>query len=87
LGNRDAFGSGLCYVMSMTVANEQTEDFAGLYYAAFARYGVRALWNKRAVENPTVDDALVVARALRAEGDREARKLAELIECACRAAA
>jgi hypothetical protein len=31
-------------------------------------------------------DALVVARALRVQGDREARRLAEQIERACRAA-
>ena len=38
------------------------------------------------LEEPTQEDALVVARALRIEGDREARKLAEQIENACRAA-
>lgn len=37
------------------------------------------------LEEPAQDDALVVARALRIEGDREARKLAEQIEKACRA--
>ncbi len=29
-------------------------------------------WNKRVLEAPTTDDALVVARALRLEGNREA---------------
>src|SRR5207249_1851606 len=43
-------------------------------------------WNKRVLEVPTPEDALVVARALRIEGDREARRLAEQIEQACRAA-
>ncbi len=38
------------------------------------------------LENPAKEDALVVARALRIEGDREARRLAEQIEQACRAA-
>ena len=47
---------------------------------------MRALWNKRLLEDPTPADALVVARALRIEGDREARYLAERIEQACRAA-
>jgi hypothetical protein len=62
------------------------ETFATLYRRAFAEYGTQALWNKRLLEEPTPDDALVIARALRIEGDREARKLAEQIEKACRAA-
>jgi hypothetical protein len=32
------------------------------------------------IEQPTPEDALVVARALRIEGDRAARRLAEQIE-------
>ena len=60
-------------------------DFVSLYRQAFAAYGTRALWNKRVLENPTKEDALVVARALRVEGNRDARKLAEQIERACRA--
>jgi hypothetical protein len=61
-------------------------DFATLYRRAFAEYGARALWNKRLLEDPTPEDALVIARALRIEGNREARILAEQIEQACRAA-
>jgi hypothetical protein len=38
------------------------------------------------LEEPTKEDALVVARALRTEGDREARRLAEQIEQVCSAA-
>jgi len=57
-------------------------DYLSLYRQAFARYGVRALWNKRLIDDPTPEDALVVARALRI--DREARRLAEQIEQACR---
>jgi hypothetical protein len=70
------------------MATEQTqpEDFASLYRRAFTKYGARALWNKRPITMPTPEDALVVARALRIEGDREARQLAEQIEAACRAA-
>lgn len=60
-------------------------DFIRLYREAFAEYGARALWNKRVLEEPTREDALVVARALRMEGDRDARSLAERIERACRA--
>jgi hypothetical protein len=62
------------------------EDLASLYRRAFAEYGTQALWNKRMLENPTPDDALVVARALRIEGDRAARRIAEQLESACRAA-
>ena len=60
-------------------------DFVSLYRQAFAAYGTRALWNKRVLEHPTKEDALVVARALRVEGNREARQLAEQLERACRA--
>lgn len=62
------------------------DDMASLYRRAFAEYGTQALWNKRMLENPTTEDALVVARALRIEGDRAARRIAEQIESACRAA-
>jgi hypothetical protein len=70
----------------MTTERTQPEDFASLYRRAFIKYGTRALWNKSPVEMPTLEDALVVARALRIEGNREARQLAEQIEQACRAA-
>jgi hypothetical protein len=70
----------------MNIEPERPEDLASLYRRAFAEYGARALWNKREVETPTQADALVVARALRVEGNREARRLAEQIERACRAA-
>jgi hypothetical protein len=71
----------------MTAMKEdRTGGFAPLYRRAFAEYGTRALWNKRQLQTPTAEDALVIARALRNEGDREARRLAEAIEQACRAA-
>lgn len=70
----------------MSTEPKQPDDFAGLYRRAFAEYGTRALWNKRALDMPTPADALVIARALRIEGDRDARRLAEQIESACRAA-
>ena len=60
-------------------------DFVHLYRRAFKEYGTRALWNKRVLEEPTREDALVVARALRIEGNCAARQLAEQIERACRA--
>jgi hypothetical protein len=61
-------------------------DFVNLYRRAFAEFGTRALWNKRQIEMPSKEDALVVARALRIEGNRAARELAEQIEQACHAA-
>jgi hypothetical protein len=70
----------------MTTEPEQPEDLATLYHRAFVEYGTWALWNRREIEAPTPADALVVARALRTEGNREARRLAEQIERACRAA-
>jgi len=62
-------------------------DFVSLYKRAFAEYRAQALWNMRSFDNPTPGDALAVARALRIEGDLAARRLAEQIEQACRAAA
>jgi hypothetical protein len=61
-------------------------EFVPLYRQAFALFRTQALWNIRALEDPTFEDALVVARALRVEGDMEARALAEEIERACSAA-
>jgi hypothetical protein len=71
----------------MDIVNTESiqPDFARLYRQAFEMYDARALWNKRFLEKPTKEDALVVARALRVEGNREARQLAEQIERACRA--
>jgi len=34
-------------------------DFVRLYRQAFAVYGTRALWNKRMLEEPTEEDAVV----------------------------
>jgi len=70
----------------MTTEPAMSLEILGLYRRAFIEYGTHALWNKRFLDAPTRGDALVVARALRIEGDREARRLAEQIEQACRAA-
>jgi hypothetical protein len=66
-------------------ANPDQPEFVTLYKQAFADYSAHALWKLRALEAPTSDDALVVARALRIEGDLVARRLAERIELACHA--
>jgi hypothetical protein len=44
-----------------------------------------ALWYMRASDEPTPEEALVVARELRVKGNLEARILAERIEQVCRA--
>jgi hypothetical protein len=67
----------------MKADQKQRSDFAALYQKAFDRYGAAALWNKRRLSSPEAADALVVARALRVEGDLDARRLAEEIEAAC----
>ena len=70
----------------MTEPMPQPEDFASLYRRAFAKFGTSALWSSRAVPDPTPADALAITRTLRVEGDLNARRLAEQIEQACRAA-
>ena len=67
-------------------SSNRSSDFVELYRRAFERYRVCALWNLRVIDTPTAAEALVVARALREEGDMPARFLAEEIEQACRAA-
>ena len=64
----------------------QSQDFASLYRRAFREYGGRALWNVRELENPSPYDAMAITGSLRVEGDLIARRLAEQIEEACRAA-
>ena len=61
-------------------------DILQLYHQAFADYGVRALWNWRELDEPTIGQVLTIAQALRIEGNVAARGLAVRIEQACRAA-
>ena len=61
-------------------------EYLSLYNQAFAEYRAHALWHMRRLDEPTVEDALTVARSLRIEGDLAARRLAEQIEQACHAA-
>lgn len=67
-------------------AEPEQPEYIALYQQAFAEYGSHALWNIRALQAPSPEDAFVVARALRTEGDLIARRLAERIEQACHAA-
>lgn len=64
---------------------DRSEQIAALYRRAFADYRARALWNIRQFETPTAEQALLVARHLRIEGNMAARRLAEEIEKAVRA--
>jgi hypothetical protein len=71
----------------MSTEAEAPLDFATLYRRAFEHFGTSALWSSRPVSDPTPEDALAITRSLRREGDLRARRLAELIEAACRRAA
>ena len=62
------------------------QNYADFYREAFARFGAIALWNVRHLPDPQPEDALAITRALRTEGNLDARRLAERIERACRAA-
>jgi hypothetical protein len=70
----------------MTTEPAQPQNFASLYRRAFEQFGASALWSSRAVPDPTPADALAITRSLRVEGNLQARRLAEQIEQACRAA-
>jgi hypothetical protein len=70
----------------MTEPTPRPADFASLYRRAFQEFGASALWSSRAVPDPTPADALAITYTLRLEGDLQARRLAEQIEQACRAA-
>lgn len=68
------------------IISKTTEEFVSLYRRAFKDDGYRALWNMRELEAPTCEDALAITWNLRVEGDLNARRPAEQIEKACRAA-
>jgi hypothetical protein len=59
---------------------------AALYREAFERYGAKFLWNRKPSAEPTVAQAMIVAAALRREGNMESLTLVARIEEACRAA-
>jgi hypothetical protein len=64
----------------------QPADFVTLYHQAFEQFGALALWSSKPVADPTPADALAITHSLRVEGNLQARRLAEQIEQACRAA-
>jgi hypothetical protein len=61
------------------------DGVAELYHRAFVEYGVRALWNIKRFDEPTLEQALAITRQLKTEGDLSARQLAEEIERAVHA--
>jgi hypothetical protein len=67
-------------------ASADKSDYRAIYARAFEEFGAVALWNKARLTEPSPEHALVIARALRIEGNRAARALAEEIERAVRAA-
>ncbi|MGC2660952.1 MAG: hypothetical protein WA324_23610 [Bryobacteraceae bacterium] len=70
----------------MNDAPAEPQDFVSLYRRAFEEFGASALWSSRPVPEPTAEDVLAITNSLRVEGNVEARRLAEKIEKACRAA-
>lgn len=66
--------------------NLRSNSLDQLYARAFSEYGIKCLWSWRQIKNPSSGHARVIARALRAEGDRAARELSWKIEDACDAA-
>lgn len=73
-------------MVDMTPIPDARADFRALYAQAFEAFGAAALWNKARIENPSPEHALVIAKALRVEGNKRARQLAEDIERAVRGA-
>jgi len=70
----------------MTSEPAKPPDFVSLYRRAFEEFGASALWSSKPVSDPTPADALAITDSLRVEGNLKARRLAEQIEQACRAA-
>lgn len=78
--------AGMSDDLSIQLSAELREqELIALYRQAFAEFGTRALWNLQQFENPTVEDALGITRALRIKGNMAARRLAERIEGLARA--
>jgi len=62
------------------------DEVLRLYRRAFDEFGPVALWSTRRLAHPTAAAALAITESLRVEGNLAARRLAEQIEQACRAA-
>ena len=70
----------------MVAEQPERPAFADLYRRAFEEFGASAFWSSRPVPHPSPADALAITHSLRVEGDLRARRMAEQIEQACRAA-
>jgi hypothetical protein len=70
----------------MSIETAAQPEFERLYHQAFRDYHIHALWNVRELEHPSAEEAIAITLQLRIEGDLNARRLAEQIEQACRAA-
>jgi len=70
----------------MVAEESEWPAFVELYRRAFEEFGASALWSSRPVPDPSPADALAITYSLRVEGDLQARRLAEQLEQACRAA-
>jgi len=71
------------------ITNDQVtgvKNFVTLYRRAFEEFGASTSWSSRPVPGPTPADALAITRSLRVEGNLHARRLAEELDQACRAA-
>jgi hypothetical protein len=53
----------------LMIGNQVQPAFAALYHRAFADFRLRALRNVRELEHPTAEEALIITRNLRTEGD------------------
>ena len=80
ISSRSLFVLESCPMAETSPRSDARLDFRALYRQAFDTFGAAALWNKARIEDPTPEHALVIAKALRTEGNRQARELAEQIE-------
>lgn len=64
----------------------ETEDWRELYAEAFRLFFPAVLWSYRKLEQPAPANGLSISYALRQQGDMRARRFAERLERACRAA-
>lgn len=71
---------------ALGAATPAPEELRALYRDTFSRYGLRALWSSRLVEDPTIADLLAITESLRVEGGIAGRRRAAEIVAACRAA-
>lgn len=67
-------------------SQDDRPEWRRLYDEAYARFGLRALWSYQPRVDATPRSALQLCYSLRTQGNMAARRLAERLEAACRAA-